>query len=143
LLLAAYDTTLETVVDQCAGAIAGIADDLPLEEAVSIAVDAYLNAAGSVPGHVALLREARRLRPIAHDGHAQGSRIEESILQPMIRRFGEPGAKEMPGRVQTLVAVMSTLVDLLQTSEDPALQRFLRDELDAHALFALQRVRAR
>jgi AcrR family transcriptional regulator len=142
LMLAAYDATLEIVVDRCAGTIAEISDASPAEEAVKIAVAAYLDAAGSVPGHIALLREARRVRPITADGHALGDRIAQSILLPMVQRFGPANATH-PGRVHALVAVMSALVDLFQANSDSASTQFLRDELDAHAVFALQRAHTR
>lgn len=137
LLLAAYDATVDRIVSACAVRLKTIAPDVRAEAAVLQLLAAYLSAAESIPAHFALLREMRRLRPLAED---HGERVGTEILVPLLQRFGVDRRAMRPGRLAVLNALLSTLVDLYLVTEDPPARAGIRAELEAHALFALARL---
>jgi AcrR family transcriptional regulator len=140
LLLAAYDETVRRIVDACANHLATLETDLALERVVMELIGSYLTAAEAIPAHFALLREMRRLRPVADDRHREADRIETEILMPLFARFGLDEIAAEPGRLEVIYALLSTLVDLYLVTEDRQARANIRAELEAHALFALSRL---
>lgn len=142
LILAAYDTAITEVVERCAGAIPQAVADGDRHAAARVAVTAYLAAAEAVAGLSELLREKRRIRPIASDRDAEADVLVRTILAPLFARFAPMGCAGQPGRFQVLLAVTTAMADLFLVNRDAAPREFVADEFRAFAEFALGRLDA-
>jgi AcrR family transcriptional regulator len=88
LLLAAYDSTVERIVADCARVLERLPRDLSTAQAGGVLLAAYLSAAEAVPAHVGLLKAMRAIRPIEADqkGDAQQG-ILYDLFMPFLARY--------------------------------------------------------
>lgn len=138
LLLAAYDATVMRIVAACEKALNALPPGLAREDAARRLLSEYLAAAESIPAHSGLLRAMRSIRPVETDQSGGGADISGHILAPFVARFGP----RLPdgARVRFLGILLGTMVDLYLVTSDPTERLRLRDELEAHMLFALGRI---
>jgi len=140
LMLAAYDATVERVIETCAARLASLDPALPARDAALAIIDAYVSAAEAIPAHRPLLAEMRRRRVIADDRISDAAVIESRVFLPLLARYGLDRAAREPGRLLPVYALVSVLVDLVLMADDAAARAAIRSELEAHALFALSRL---
>lgn len=142
LLLAAYDEAVGELVGHFSAMVPMVQSVPEAESAAKLALSAFLAAAGNTPGLGMLLREARRIRPLADEARVHADIIVNSVLMPVALRFASPDAAKLPGRMQVLLSGLSTLTDLYLVNDDPEVKSHIRRELEAYALFALKRLAA-
>jgi AcrR family transcriptional regulator len=142
LILAAYDSAIGEVVARCADCIPAAAGRGDRAVEARMTVTAYLAAAEAVAGLPALLRERRRIHPIACDRDAETDVLVTSILAPLFARFAPTGCAAQTGRFQVLLAVTTAMADLYLANRDAKARQFVLDEFHAIAEFALGRLDA-
>lgn len=142
LILAAYDAAIGEVVARCASCIPTAAECASRAAAARMAVTAYLAAAEAVAGLPELLREKRRIHPIACDRDAETDVLVTNILAPLFARFAPTDCVARSGRFQVLLAVTTAMADLFLVNRDAEARQFVLDEFHAFAEFALGRLDA-
>lgn len=139
LLLAAYDASVDAIVDECRSALMTLAPGTPRAEAARLLLRRYLEAATASEGHSELLRAMRRIRSIEADHGPNSDRIVTGLLAPFLARFGLQPA-DADERLHFLNVLMGTLVDLYLVTEGVETRRRLLDQIEAHMLLALERL---
>lgn len=138
LLLAAYDASVDRIVDACAARLVDLPNDLTLEQAASWMLSAYLDTALADPAHSGLLIAMRSIRPAGTDQNLdQQDRITTQLIRPFLLRFAEPALAAADLRF--LRVLLGTLVDLYLTTPQGPEQSRLAAEIEAHMLLGIQR----
>jgi AcrR family transcriptional regulator len=132
LLLAAYDSTVERIVADCARVLERLPRDLSTAQAGGVLLAAYLSAAEAVPAHVGLLKAMRAIRPIEADqkGDAQQG-ILYDLFMPFLARYLPDVTSVAPAKLAFLTVMIGTMVDHYLMA-DPADRPVLRREIEAH-----------
>lgn len=139
LLLAAYDASVDAVIEECRAALGTLPDAMPPADAARRLLSIYLEAAASRAGHRELLGAMRRIRPIEADHGPLSDRVVTGLLAPFLARYG-PRSAASAERLHFLNVLMGTLVDLYLVTEAPDVRHRLHAEIEAHMLLALQRL---
>lgn len=138
LLLAAYDASVDRIVDACAARLADLPKDLTLEQAARWMLAAYLDTALADPAHSGLLVAMRSIRPTGADqSFDQQDRITAQLIRPFLSRFPEPALAAADLRF--LRVLLGTLVDLYLTTPQGPEREHLATEIEAHMLLGIQR----
>lgn len=137
MLLAAYDETVGRLIDTCHAALENLPDDTPVEEAARHLLGVYLAAAEASPAHAGLLATMRLLRPVEIDRSATGDRVITDLVAPFFERFTPKKAD--PLRLQLMGATLGTMVDLYLVVPNAADRALLREEIEAHLIFMIER----
>ena len=139
LLLAAYDASVDAVIDECRAALTDLPETMPGADAARRLLATYLHAAAGRAGHRELLRAMRRIRPIEADHGPASDRVVTGLLAPFLARYGPPSGASGE-RLHFLNVLMGTLVDLYLVTEAADMRQRLHAEIEAHMLLALQRL---
>lgn len=140
LLLAAYDGTVQRIVDESARLLGGLPDTMSAAEAAARLLDAYLATAAAIPAHGPLLAAMRALRPVGADQAGDNlSSVSERLLRPFVARFAAGAAMDMT-RVHFAGVLVGTMVDLYLTAPDDGRRMALKDEIDAHLALIVARL---
>jgi AcrR family transcriptional regulator len=142
LLLAAYDATVARIVEQCAAALNVLPGDLAPAAAARRLLSCYLEAAEAIPAHAGLLRAMRSIRPIEADQQGENQvGIMAELFLPFLARYA-PGAENLdPVRLLFMSALVGTMVDLYLVTADATARVRLREEIEAHVLLIIDRLR--
>lgn len=140
LLLAAYDSTVERIVADCARVLGRLPRDLSTAQAGGVLLAAYLSAAEAVPAHVGLLRAMRAIRPIEADqkGDAQQGIMYE-LFMPFLARYLPDVTSVAKAKLTFLAVMIGTMVDHYLMA-DPADRPMLRREIEAHIALLATRI---
>jgi AcrR family transcriptional regulator len=141
MLLEAYDATVDRLVETCRSALEGMAPDAPVSEASRRLLDVYLSAADAIPSHAGLLGAMRRLRPLDAAIAANEDRVIDEIVAPFFTRFAPGASSSDPLRLHVVNTVIGTLVDIYLMTPDTDARAVLREEIEAHAMFMISRMR--
>ena len=139
LLLAAYDASVDAVIDECRAALTDLPETMPGADAARRLLAIYLDAAAGRAGHRELLRAMRRIRPIEADHGPTSDRVVTGLLAPFLARYGPPSGASGE-RLHFLNVLIGTLVDLYLVTEATDVRKRLHAEIEAHMLLALQRL---
>lgn len=141
MLLAAYDATVDRLVDTCRAVLDTLPGDIGVEPAARRLLGVYIDAAEAIPAHSGLLAAMQRLRPVAVAQSIGEDRIVAELVGPFLARFA-PALAAAPVQLQTLRAVLVTLVDLYLVTPDADDRAALHAEIGAHVVFMLGRLGA-
>lgn len=141
MLLEAYDATVDRLVATCHDALESLPAGAPAADASRLLLDIYLKAADDIPAHAGLLAAMRRLRPLDAAVAANEDRVIDEIVAPFFSRFASGSASSDPLRLHVVNTVIGTLVDIYLMTPDPEARAVLREEIEAHTLFMIGRMR--
>jgi AcrR family transcriptional regulator len=139
MLLAAFDDSVERLVQICREELHELPNDTPLEDAARQLLGVYLAAAESIPAHAGLLKAMRLLRPIAEEHSPDIENVIAEVIAPFFFRFA-PALQVTQLQFQLIGTVLSTLVDLYLVSPQEQERGKLRDEIEAHLMFMIRRI---
>lgn len=141
MLLEAYDAIVDRLVIICRATLDDMPANAPVTEVSRRLLDTYLDAAGAIPAHAGLLAAMRRLRPLDAAVNTHGNRVVDEIIAPFFARFLGGAASADPLRLHVVNTVIGMLVDIYLITPDAAARAVLREEIEAHALFMIDRMR--
>ena len=87
------------------------------------------------------LAAMRRLRPLDAATTANEDRVIDEIVAPFFGRFASGPSSSDPLRLHVVNTVIGTLVDIYLMTPDAHARAILREEIEAHALFMIDRMR--
>ena len=141
MLLEAYDATVDRLVSTCRTVLEDMPANAPMTEVSRLMLDTYLDAADAMPAHAGLLAAMRRLRPLDAAIAAHEDRVIGEIVAPFFSRFAPGAFSADPLRLHVVNTVIGTLVDIYLMTQDRRARGVLREEIEAHALFMISRMR--
>ncbi|HTV69515.1 MAG TPA: TetR/AcrR family transcriptional regulator [Rhizobiaceae bacterium] len=141
LILAAYDRTVERIVADSAQALQRLPSGrIAPADAAKELLTAYLAAAETIPSHVGLLAEMRKLQPVEADQHGiNQSGILRDLFLPFFERFLPDTPPADPTKLGFAGVLVGTMVDLYLVTPDRAAKAKLKAEIDAHVALIVER----
>lgn len=137
LLLAAYDASVERIVQQCAQALQDRPKLRSLEDEARRLLALYLATAEADTAHAGLLVAMRAIRPIALDQRGgESDLVADRLMAPLLARHALAAPAD---DIVFLRLLMGAMVDLYLLSPAGPHRQRLAGDIEAHMLLALDR----